>query len=168
MKMTFTTMERLLFANVLGDIVPAQGNRYMYKMIDDLAKSLSFTEKELKKIGVKTGGEEFIDDNGKKIIVEPGQVMWNPKKDKEGEITIEVPEFLVNRIVSEFERQDAKHLLKKEAVPIFDKFIAESQWDEKEGEAQGDNHARNIDEPGVGHQDDGRNERAHRRARNRR
>lgn len=130
MKMHFNTLERILFANILPQVVPEQANRFIYKITDDIAKQLSFTKEELEHTEMKSAGQEYDDGLGHKQIVQDGMLVWN--QEKEAEIDLDIPDVLADIIINAFEQQDARGELSREAVPIFDKFVEEDKWHKKE------------------------------------
>jgi len=128
--MKFTVYERIMLGNLLPDLVPAQANRLIFASLNRLAEQLSLTEKEIKHIGLKQPGETFIDEDGKEIVVPEGQVMWRNIKSTDKDITI--PESIRTIMVNKFKELDKTDKLPSSAIDIFDRFVKEDEWYQKD------------------------------------
>ena len=125
--MKFNVEERMVMGNLMPILAPEKSNRHFYALLDELAKKFSLTEKEIRHIEVKFGGETFKDpDTGKEEVVQKGKMIW--RSDRNADKNIDIPEVINNVIVSSFQEMDRSDALPREAIPIFDRFVEELKW----------------------------------------
>lgn len=132
--MELNVRERITLVGIMPSLIPEQGSRHFYAMIDKLAVDLSLTEKEVKEIELKQEGEEFADKTGKKEVVPQGMMRW--RDDKEVIKDVRIPDVLQKLIVKNFQQMDKRGQLTANMIPLFDRFVDENSW-YKEGEDDG-------------------------------
>jgi len=115
--MKLTVSERFVLLGVL----PPEGNFATLRVIRDLQKNLSFSEKEIKDYSIKIGF-----DNG------TSTAKWNVAK---GNVAKEIPigEMATQTIVDQLKKLDKEKKLKPIMMTIYEKFV------EKGGKSNADN-----------------------------
>ena len=99
--MKFDVKERLLLLNLL----PKEGDVTSLRIVLDLRRSLSFSEKELKLVKFKSTGQ---------------QITWDPSKNTIKEIPI--GEVASKMIQESFKQLDEKKKLSLDMLPLYDRF----------------------------------------------
>lgn len=124
--MQFTITDRIMLNNLLPTLVPERSTRFVYKLLDDFAKDLSLSPKDIAYIELKVGGETFIDGNGEEVEVPQDSVRWNPAKTLEKKI--DIPQTILTILTQNLQGLDERGELPQEATAVFDKFVGETQW----------------------------------------
>ena len=106
--MELTIGERIALSSVL----PLQGNAVTLRIIQEARLKLSFTEAEIKDLGIEN---HMLPQGGANIT-------WNPKK---ANVTtdIEIGEAVNSIIVKELTRLDATNRLHLTMLPLYKKFV---------------------------------------------
>ncbi len=107
MKRKLNIGERL----VLLELLPREGNFVTLKIVRDLQSALSFTEKELKELG---------------IIFEGNNIKWNPAKSKETK-EIEIGEKAEELFLDALKKLDENQKLTSNHFALYEKFV-EGKW----------------------------------------
>ncbi len=108
--MKLTVLERI---NLLG-ILPRESNYVTFRILNDLKKELSFSEKEIKDFKIIQKYKE--DGTG-------AQVFWDSKKEKEKEIVIGPQALII--INTALQKVDKDGKVNDENITLFDKFQPE-------------------------------------------
>ena len=102
--MTLSIIERIQLLNLL----PTEGNIVTLRIINDVRRDLSFSEKEIKAFEIKNNPET-------------GQIKWNPKKTKAKEIA--VGDATKQIVVDVLKKLDSDKKLTNMHIPLWDKFV---------------------------------------------
>ncbi len=106
--MKLKVFERLVLLNIL----PKEGNFVTLKITRRLQEGLSFNEKEIKELNIKTDPKT-------------GNATWNAKADKEKEV--EMGREARKIIIEALEKLDKDEKLTQDHYTLFEKFVEEKK-----------------------------------------
>jgi len=98
---------------VLMGILPANASYASYKIITELKAELSFSEKELKKFGIKDVSDPKTGQ---------GRTVWNVSANNEYK-DINVGEKAKEIIVAELEKLDKEGKINQDNISLYEKFV---------------------------------------------
>jgi len=114
--MLLNVTERLTLLQAL----PKEGNFITLKIVRKLREDLSFTEDEHIKFNITGSGKEYMDENGKKSIVPPGQIRF-----KNEEAEIQIGKKATEIIVECLGKLDKQNKLTEAHYSLYEKFIGD-------------------------------------------
>ncbi len=107
--MKLTVLERIQ----LSGILPRESNYVTFRILSDLKKDLSFSEKEMKDLKME---QKFKEDG-------TGQVFWDTKREKEKDIQIGEQALIIIRVA--LQKVDKEEKVNDGNITLFDKFQPE-------------------------------------------